>query len=263
MDEVTLIDTIAEHEALTRQYTMDKKPMPLYGQITRLTEYLGMKGKYWTKEEAAYLVNGIAPETVQYLLYGQAITHAMSFSGERITENTSLYFRRAKEVLDILNRDEMPAKITPVDFIAWCEIKRIDTGWITSGDEWRDYLAKHSTADAGVNHQDGAEPAGIKTIPANSNEFEYSGLLRIPKKVNTWFQVIDDMTRDFHRIKGKMPSEHQAWVKLWTAPPDDCGITTNTIKGEDCLIMPGVTALSRSAFSKRWKNYQISADKPQ
>lgn len=156
---------ISEYEGLTRQYTMDKKPMPLLGdgfkKVTRLTEYLGMKGEYWTKEEAAYLVNGIDAKTVQHSLYGQAITYAMSFAGERITENTSLYFRRAKEILDVLNRDEMPEKISPIEFVAWCESKVINTDWITNNDEWTDYLAKHNAlVNSGADSQDGTEPEG-------------------------------------------------------------------------------------------------------
>lgn len=148
---------VAEHVARMLQYTTDKKPMPLIeGEaITRLTKYLTLKGKFWTKEGATYLVNGIDPETIQDSFHGQATIYAMSFAGERITENTSLYFRRAKEVLDVLNLDDMPEKISPIDFIEWCVAKGINTEWITNNDEWGDYVTRHSTAiaDAPANNE--------------------------------------------------------------------------------------------------------------
>jgi hypothetical protein len=32
-----------------------------------------------------------------------------------------------------------PEKVTPIDFIQWCNSKKIDAGWITNADEWEVY----------------------------------------------------------------------------------------------------------------------------
>lgn len=112
----------------------------------------------------------------------------------------------------------------------------------------------------GADSQAVTEPASTKVIQPNSNDIEYSGLLNIPSKIDSWFQVIDDMTRAFYRQYTKIPNETQAWGQLWETPPEGYKITTGTDKGEDCLNMPGVSNLSKSAFSKRWAKY--TADKP-
>ena len=116
--------------------------------------------------------------------------------------------------------------------------------------------------DAGTGSQAATEPASAKVIQSDSNKLSLSDLLNIPKKIDNWFQVVDDMTRDFYNQNKKIPNETQAWGLLWTNPPDGYAITTSKDKGkEDCLVMPGVNPLSKSAFSKRWKNY--SAKKAQ
>ena len=65
------------------------------------------------------------------------------------------------------------------------------------------------------------------------------------------------MTKDFYNRHGKLPNEVQAWGQLWTSPPDGYVITTGkeSANGEDCLCMPSVKPLSRSAFKERWKKY--------
>jgi hypothetical protein len=100
------------------------------------------------------------------------------------------------------------------------------------------------------------EQASTRPIQANSNEFAFSGLLNIPLKKDGWFRVIDDMTRVFHKQKGKIPNEAQAWAQLWTPPPEGYEITTGTYRGEDCLNMPAEKKpLSISMFTDRWKKY--------
>ena len=89
----------------------------------------------------------------------------------------------------------------------------------------------------------------------SSNDLEFSGLLNNPSKKDDWFNVIDDMAKDFYTKSNKIPNETQAWVSLWTSSPEGYEITTGKDKGDDCLYMPGAKPLSKSAFSKRWTNY--------
>ena len=96
---------------------------------------------------------------------------------------------------------------------------------------------------------------GAKTIQPNTNELDYSGLLKEPKRKDSWFRVIDDMTRAFHSENGKMPNEHQARARLWAKPPEGYEITTGMDRGEECLRMPTERPLSKSAFTKRWTSY--------
>ena len=98
------------------------------------------------------------------------------------------------------------------------------------------------------------QPLGLKATKP-SNDIDFSGLLNIPSKVDDWFRVIDDMTRGFYAKWGKMPNETQAWGALWKNPPEGYEITTGKDRGDDCLIMPGVTNLSKRGFSDRWKKY--------
>lgn len=100
-----------------------------------------------------------------------------------------------------------------------------------------------------------------KDKQTNSNDIEFSGLLNTPSKKDAWFSVIDDMTKTFYALHGKVPNETQAWSKLWLCPPDGYSITTGKDKGEDCLQMIGSNPLSQSAFEKRWKNYTKNNDK--
>jgi hypothetical protein len=92
----------------------------------------------------------------------------------------------------------------------------------------------------------------------SNNDIAYSGLLKEPLRKDAWFQVIDDMTRAFYKEFSAIPNETQAWGQLWTKPPAGYEITTSTDKGEDCLKMPGVSALSRTAFAKRWAKYSAN-----
>jgi hypothetical protein len=72
--------------------------------------------------------------------------------------------------------------------------------------------------------------------------------------------VIAKPQRGFHTKFGKIPNDPQAWGVLWTNSPEGYEITTGKDRGEDCLNMPGVKPLNKSAFSKSWTNY--TANKP-
>ncbi|MFI3197918.1 MAG: hypothetical protein QX196_06305 [Methylococcaceae bacterium] len=109
-----------------------------------------------------------------------------------------------------------------------------------------------AVGDAGTGNHAGTE---TKPLNQNSNNSDFSGLLNNPSKKDDWFSVIDDMTRGFYDRLGKMPNETQAWGALWTSPPEGYEITTGKDRGDDCLIMPSITTLSKRAFSERWKKY--------
>jgi hypothetical protein len=91
------------------------------------------------------------------------------------------------------------------------------------------------------------------------NDVAFSGLINDLSRKDDWFQLIDDMTRDFYKEHETIPNEVQAWGRLWAKSPAGYEITTGTEKGEDCLKMPGVSPLSRSAFAKRWRKYSANS----
>lgn len=105
----------------------------------------------------------------------------------------------------------------------------------------------------------GDDGTSIQTEPKplnnRNNDTDFSGLLNIPKKTDDWFNVIDDMTSDFHKKWGEIPNKSQAWGALYKSPPKGYEITTGTDKGEDCLKMPGAANLGKRAFIERWKKY--------
>lgn len=93
----------------------------------------------------------------------------------------------------------------------------------------------------------------VTELSLNINEFNFSGLLNTPKKTDDWFYVIDDMTQKYYDKHDKKPNEIQAWCALCSNPPEGYMITIDS--GKDSLNMHGAKSLSRSAFTKRWKNY--------
>ncbi len=117
-------------------------------------------------------------------------------------------------------------------------------------------LAKQGNDNQQVNVDVGNHAETAPTLlNQNSNNSDFSGLLNNPSKKDDWFLVIDDMTRGFHAKFGKIPNETQAWGALWKNPPEGYEITTGKDRGDDCLIMPGITNLSKRAFNERWKKY--------
>ncbi len=147
-------------------------------------------------------------------------------------------------------------EITRDDFLDWLKIKGeplpkdcLLANW------WKGLELKteaEAVGDAGIGNHAGTEP---KPLNQNSNNSDFSGLLNNPSKKDDWFLVIDDMTRGFHAKFGKIPNETQAWGALWKNPPEGYEITTGKDRGDDCLIMPGITNLSKRAFNERWKKY--------
>lgn len=99
-----------------------------------------------------------------------------------------------------------------------------------------------------------------RTVPP-SNECKHSGLLIIPSRIDSWFPVIDDMTRAFFSENGVLPSDVLAWCRLCENPPTGYAVSTGIDKGEACLIMQGAKPLSHSAFKGRWKRYTTSINK--
>lgn len=85
--------------------------------------------------------------------------------------------------------------------------------------------------------------------------FNVSGLLNNPKRMDDWFEAIDDMTKDFYREYGKVPNQAQAWGRLCTATPDGYEIKVTKRDREEYLEMRGSKPLSKEAFNKRWKKY--------
>ncbi|CAA9890531.1 hypothetical protein METHB2_240004 [Candidatus Methylobacter favarea] len=113
----------------------------------------------------------------------------------------------------------------------------------------------------GAGSQDNTELANTKVTKVSLNDTGYSCLLNVPSKVDGWFQAIDDMCREYFNQHTKMPNETQAWSRLCASPPVGYLITIVKDRGEDCLSMPGIKLMSKSAFCKRWEKY--AANKPQ
>ena len=122
---------LARHVVELARLLESKTPAPLqFKNGTRLTKYL--KRGTWTPEQAAFLVCGIDADTVQNQFCGKQIKHGKLLTGERITEQSSTVFLHADEVLELWNRQaNPPGKIAPVDFVEWCESKKIDATWLS------------------------------------------------------------------------------------------------------------------------------------
>ncbi|TPQ27635.1 hypothetical protein [Methylomonas koyamae] len=218
---------------------------------TRLTFYL--KLETWTPEQAAYLVNGIVPLTLDNPIYKDA-GKVMNLAGRVVNSDYLLSWANILLVRWHAQANP-PAKIRPIEFIAWCKSQGVDTGWITNAEEWAEYeAAQKLRPQAGPK----AEAAGGVSL---ENDIEISRLLSSPLKKDDWFHVIDDTTRELFIELSKMPNEIQVWGRMVTNPPKGYEVTTGQDRGESCLSMPGVNSLSRSAFTKRWKNYTQRANK--
>ena len=87
------------------------------------------------------------------------------------------------------------------------------------------------------------------------NDVDSVSYLNAPLRKDSWFLVIDDMTKVFFSKHQNLPNDAQAWVQLTTVKLDGYEIKTGEDTGEACLFMNGVKPLSRSAFNKRWKKY--------
>jgi len=214
------------------------------------------KVKLW---QAAYLACDVDPDKKSYddILNSNKRN---SFTRNHDVEASKL-LRRLEANIDsrhftksVQGRYKQSWEVRLSEFSVWCLHVGIDIPQELAS------LAKaaaqaETVANDGGEKQRGTEQTSSKAIQPNKNEFEFSGLLNIPGKVDAWFRAIDDMTRNFQIQSSVIPNETQAWVSLMTAPPPGYEITTGMDKGEDCLLMPGEKPLSKSAFSKRWKKY--------
>ena len=107
-------------------------------KTTRLTHYL--KYGTWTPEIGAYLINGIVPSTVGKT---DLVGKVAKLSDGKLISPVHL-MPKVQIILTLWNTQlNPPEKVTPVDFIKWCESKNIGTGWVTNSDEWEVYAAAH------------------------------------------------------------------------------------------------------------------------
>ena len=116
-------------------------------ELPRLKKYLELDT--WTIEQAAYLVSGIDYKsfddiTMPMLFHGIVggmlayQNNATDLAGVPINRNNSTAFDNASRIKEIWNSRINPStRVSPIDFVAWCKTKNIDTGWITNADEWR------------------------------------------------------------------------------------------------------------------------------
>jgi len=112
---------------------------------------------------------------------------------------------------------------------------------------------QESQAEAGISQ---SKPTHTSQNPIiDRNRLGYSGLLKVPDNADDWFQVIDDMARDFFADFGRIPNKVQAWVRLCDTPPMGYSITVTKDRGENSLKMSGVKPLGRRGFNDRWERY--------
>lgn len=132
MNDITTTTALAAIQG-AQQYRENRIPAPLVigGVETRLTKWLRLND--WTPVEAVLLVCGLDPEsyTEEFPYYGRKMRSAVGLWGNRVMgEKPFLEFDR------IMRRPtagmDLPDKITPADFVAWCKSKGIDTGWLSA-----------------------------------------------------------------------------------------------------------------------------------
>ncbi len=88
-----------------------------------------------------------------------------------------------------------------------------------------------------------------------NNDFEYSGLLNLPKNKDEWVRVIDDMVRSYFDINKKLPDKSQAWAQLCSNQIKGYNIEISEDRCELCLKILGFDPLPKTAFEKRWDRY--------
>lgn len=120
--------------ARTAQVIRDRTPAPLYCEgfsdelrsLSRLSKFLDYDT--WSPRWASMLVCGIEPPSKCDDWPSEATSLAGTF-----LRGDSLHFAEAKRVLALWNsRIDPPQKVTPSDFVSWCESKGIDTDWLRS-----------------------------------------------------------------------------------------------------------------------------------
>ncbi|MFA5017541.1 MAG: hypothetical protein WC504_08340 [Methylobacter sp.] len=113
--------------------------------------------------------------------------------------------------------------------------------------------------DAGAVDDAITEPVSAKIIQANSNEFEFSGLLHQPNGKDDWFEVIDVMTKNFYSKHKVIPTKAQAWTQLCTSPPFGYDIKPDV--DAQSLTRPGVIKpFNIRSFGRRWVKYTAESN---
>ncbi|MCQ8180514.1 hypothetical protein NP603_05310 [Methylomonas sp. SURF-1] len=147
-------------------------------------------------------------------------------------------FDSTAEEFQIIRNQQLLSKIAEIDGLLEIESVSLET----------ETNATKSEADT--------ETISSVSQTKRGNDIAISNLLNAPTRQDDWFEVINDMTKDFYLKFGQVPNAIQAWGWLCTTPPAGYSITTGKDKGgEDCLMMPGVKSLGKRSFDERWKKY--------
>ena len=124
-------------------------PMPIIGGLI-LAKYLKLYA--WTAIDACLLVTGIDPDSGVQAGW-DFIDMRTQFINTRTFANNDLFYYADKVFLQWSSQIEPPQKITPIDFVSWCDTNKFNTDGITKTDEWADYLMSQAEpvpdADAG------------------------------------------------------------------------------------------------------------------
>lgn len=169
-----LMELMREQSALWAR----RQPAPLCGEgyseemrkETTLTKYLVFDT--WTPAAAAMLVCGLQAPIVDGLL-GTEIPagRIKGLDDDWKSEQNCTAIADAKRVLGIwLTRENPPAKVRPLDFIAWCKTKNIDTAWLSSIEE------QAATADLPCTRDRASATALEATLPPPDHLLTLDGL---------------------------------------------------------------------------------------
>jgi hypothetical protein len=144
--------TLWEHRQPANLFTGDGFSEELL-QLTTLSKYLEFET--WTPETAALLVSGIqAPIPCDEI----PSKGAMGLDNCFII-GTQDPFHQARWVLELWrSRENPPIRVRPIDFIAWCKTKNIDTSWLRSVEENAQKVEKEMTMVNIANHSGRAVP---------------------------------------------------------------------------------------------------------
>ena len=94
-----------------------------------------------------------------------------------------------------------------------------------------------------------------KSAELEPNVVEFSGLLNIPSKVDTWFEAIDDTTLELYKERGRLPHGRQVWISLSKNLVSGYGITSEGSGKKEIIYLDGENKLTKGAFETRWGNY--------
>ncbi|WNV04975.1 hypothetical protein RP726_00840 [Candidatus Methylospira mobilis] len=107
------------------------------------------------------------------------------------------------------------------------------------------------------------EPEPAVPVSVELGDRSKKPLLKTPAKKDDWFDAINDMTTAYYAEYEAIPNEGQAWAQLSQNPPHGYNIksvSSDKPKGENSLSMPGISALTRRGFGRRWERYVPDSD---